>query len=204
MLELHKVNPLSRLWLSFALIFDLIQNGFNGDFWQVFEKKFAKFAQGKKVLDLACGTGVLRDYIKPKEYLGIDLNDSYLNYAQKRFKDHKTSFINDDITQNIPSNFDVAFLISAAHHLSDSDLFLLSKRIKKTKIKIFIVIDGYPKGFLSVILSWLDSSLAGGKYFRNQISLASTLSQNLKVKKIGRFKAQGSFYQYPYVILAAS
>lgn len=197
------MNLLSKLWLSSALIFDSIQIGFNGEFWKVFQKKFAKFADGKKVLDLACGTGILRNYITPKKYLGIDLNNSYISYARKRYKNDKISFISGNITQVILPNCEVAFLISAAHHLSDADLYSVSRQIKKAGINIFIIIDGYPKDFLSGILSWLDSVLAGGKYFRDEKKIAKIFSKDLKVKKIGRFNARRSFYAYPYVILTS-
>ena len=193
---------LSKLWLAYAPFFNPVQDCFNGDFWIVFEKKFGKFGNNQKVIDLASGTGELRNHINPKKYIGIDLNKYYILYARSNFKDTKDLFLIGDITKyDLPKNFDTAFLISAAHHLSDHSLGKLSKRIKKCGVKNLIVIDGNPRGMLSGILSWLDRVLGGGKYFRSEREIAKILSKDLEVETIGRFKARRSFYDYPYVYL---
>lgn len=196
------MNVLSKLWLASATLFNSVQNSFNGDFWLVFEKKFAKFASGKLIIDLACGTGELKNYINSKKYVGVDLNKYYILYAKGKFKDEKASFLVGDITrQTLPKNFDVVFLVNAAHHLSDSDLKSVSRQIKLSKVKNFIVVDGNPKVLFSGILFWFDRVLGGGKYFRSEKEIANILSKNLTVERIGRFKAERSFYDYPYVYL---
>ena len=193
---------LSKLWQASATFFNPVQNSFNGEFWQVFEKKFGKFGNGKEIIDLACGTGELRNYINSKKYVGVDLNNYYILYARNKFKSTKTSFLIGDITRyNFPKNFDTAFLISAAHHLSDQNLKSLSQQIQRCKAKNFIVIDGNPQGLFSGILSWLDRVLGGGKYFRSEREIARILGENFKVLRMGRFNARGSFYSYSYVIL---
>ena len=190
------------IWLKMAFLFDPIQVFFNGNFWQIFEKKFAKFANGKAVIDLACGTGELKKYIKCEEYLGIDLNHAYISFAKHKFQNVKVNFLTGDITKfTIPKNFDTAFLVSVAHHLSSHNLDLVCRQIKRSRIETVIIVDGYPYNLFSGILSWLDRVLGGGKYLRNERDLAKTLSKNLKVERIGSFKAERSFYYYPYVIL---
>ena len=108
---------LSRIWLESSFLFDFVQSFFNGEFWRVFEKRFAKFGENS-VVDLACGTGTLLKYINPKEYLGIDLNRYYIRYARKRFKRQGVRFIVGDVLKFAKKeSLDTVFLISVVHHL---------------------------------------------------------------------------------------
>lgn len=196
---------LSDIWLSSAALFDPIQNSFNGKFWQFFERKFAKFAEGKYVIDLACGTGELRKHIKSRNYLGIDLNGSYIKYAEKRIRDKNTHFKIRNILNFIPEkSCDTIFLISAAHHLNDSQLHILFKNLKKCNARTLIVIDGVPKGMFSAVLRFMDAYLGGGKYFRSTSHLLKIVRGYFKITGHGNFSASGSFYIYPYIIASRS
>lgn len=191
---------LSFIWLHAALIFNPTQVFFNGNFWEVFAQKFGRFPT-KSILDLACGTGELRRFISPKKYLGIDINHSYINLARKNFNQPNTSFVAGDALKfKLSDNFDTAFLISAAHHLSDQQLKTLFLTIKRNNIRQFILVDDVPQGFLSGLLSWLDASLGGGNYFRELDELVSLVSKELTVEDQGTFSAQNSLYKYRYIV----
>lgn len=200
----------SRLWARAVFIFDFVQYFFNGNFWEVFAEKFGHMARGA-ILDLGCGTGEMCRYIRPKSYLGIDLNSAYIQYARRRFNNKRFRFLVGDINQQScfqlhinqysPEGvFDTAFLIGTAHHLSDSQILKLCKVIKKSRIKTFVVVDGMPVGTGSFLLSFLDRSLAGGKYFRERKELERLIKFNFKLRESGEFKAKRSFYRYPYVV----
>ncbi len=191
---------ISFIWLKAAFIFNPVQMFFNGNFWEVFAKKFGSYTQ-KTVVDLACGTGELRKSIKPKKYLGIDINAAYIDYARKNIKSENTKFILGNALEfSLPEKFDIAFLIAAAHHLSDQQLLTLFSTIEKNKIKNFILIDDIPQGFLSNILMWLDDVLGGGKYFRQLDELADLVGRKFKIEDQGTFSARGSFYKYRYIV----
>lgn len=196
------MNFLSKLWLSAASMFEPVQYLFNGNFWKVFVKKLGKF-ENKRVLDLACGTGEINKFINPSKYLGIDINNFYISYAKKRFKNKRISFQLGNITEiNILEKFDAAFLISAAHHLSDDQLSILIETVKRNKLKSLIIIDALPKGFLAQILKWLDANLGGGKYFRALEEITKLCSnKRYKITDKGYFEARGSFYIYYYLII---
>lgn len=197
------MKVLSNLWLNSPALFDPIQHSFNGDFWKVFKRKFAKFANDKSVIDLACGTGELREHFNPKNYLGVDLNSFYIKYARKRFKDKYSRFEVRDILNFVPEgSFETIFLISAAHHLSDSQLHILFKNLKKCNARTLIIIDGVPKGIFSMVLRFMDAYLGGGKYFRSTNQLKRIVSEYFKIEDHGNFSASGSFYIYPYIIAA--
>lgn len=196
------MNFLSRLWLSTALLFEPVQYFFNGNFWNVFIKRFGVFNEDK-VVDLACGTGEINKYIKPKKYLGVDFNKFYINYAQKKFSSRYVDFRVGDITSfKISDKYDMALLISAAHHLNDKQILKICKNLEQNKIKHFLIIDAIPEGWFSKILKWLDAKLGGGEYFRNLSEIEQLITQKYKVKKKGFFLADKSFYSYYFLYIA--
>lgn len=195
-------NNLSSLWLRSATLFDPVQYFFNGNFWEEFLIRFGKYSVGN-VVDLACGTGELRKHISSKNYLGIDLNPDFISHANKTIRLPKTKFEVGDITKNkIKDNPDTVFIISAVHHLDDEQISKLSQVIKKSKIKKFILVDGRPRIFVS-ILSYLDGKLGGGKYFRGLEELVSLIEPFLTIIESGEFSAKFSFYTYPYLVATA-
>lgn len=192
---------ISKLWLKMSFIFNPVQRLFNGNFWQVFRSKFQSFTT-TAVIDLACGTGELRRYINPQKYLGVDINTSHVSFAEKRFQNyHETRFIAEDIIAfSIPKDYDTAFLISAVHHLSDQQINQLCQKIKNSKTKNFIIIDGIPKGMFSPLLRWLDKVLAGGEYFRDKNRLVKIADKYFTIVEHGTFSVAFSLYNYPYVV----
>lgn len=190
----------SHVWTKVPQAFDPVQFFFNGNFWEVFQKRFRGYTKGN-ILDLACGTGELRKHITPQKYTGVDLNPNYISYAKDRFKNTDTKFYCADITKlKRLSNINTAFFISAAHHLSDKQMVYLAKNIKRMNVSNFILVDGYPLGPLAPLLSWLDAVLAGGKYFRNEEEIGTLVAPYLKVIAKGQFFAKHSFYCYPFLV----
>lgn len=82
---------------------------------------------GSRILDLACGQGVLAHHL-PKEvvYVGVDLAESLIRYA-KQNQDKaplNSTFIHADITKKMPvneTNFDVATVILAIQNVKSPD-----------------------------------------------------------------------------------
>ncbi len=195
------MNNFSKLWLKLAVIFDPVQYFFNGNLWEVFNKKFGDF-KDQKVIDLACGTGELRRHITPISYLGVDINSAYIKYAKQNIKFKNTTFKVGDITKyKIVNLKDTVFFISAMHHLSDEQIKILFKNLRGGRIKEFIIVDDIPVGIFASLLSWLDSFLGGGSYFRSEKEIVKLAQLYFKVKDHGIFAAKRSFYSYPYVLL---
>lgn len=193
-------NIISSIWLKMPALFEPVQRAFNGKFWEVTRDMFGHYGQGN-VLDLACGTGELRKYINPNIYYGLDLNHNFINFAKKRFSGRNNNFIAGDMTTSIPNvNFDTAFLISAAHHLSESQIETVLKILKDKKVKKIIIIDGVPFGIISKFLEWLDDVLGGGEFFKDEAEIAKITARYFKIEKRGTYKAPYSLYRYPYVV----
>lgn len=78
------------------------------------------FAIAASVLDVGCGPGTnTRSFRSVPDYLGVDLNASYIEYARKR---HGREFRVADVTADIPttSKFDLILMNSLMHHLDDA------------------------------------------------------------------------------------
>ena len=76
----------------------------------------------RRVLDVGCGTGTNADRFRDADYVGIDINERYLEVARTRFRGR---FINADLTQaDLPSlgTFDTVLVNSFLHHLADGDV----------------------------------------------------------------------------------
>lgn len=196
------MNSISKVWLSSSFLFDPVQKFFNGNFWVMFEKKFGKFSN-KKVLDIACGTGELKKHIKPKYYLGIDINSSYIEYCKKRYSNQNVEFEKKDASKiKLEKIYDTIFFVGSIHHFSNKQLEKLLNNLNSKKVKQLIICDGIPTGFFKPLLVWLDDFLGEGKYFRNEKELSIVFEKNFKIKKSGRLKTLDSFYVYPYWVLS--
>lgn len=189
---------ISKIWLSSAGPFDLVQHLFNGTFWEEFLRRFDSYTKGR-VIDLACGTGELADHIRPQSYLGIDMNEKYIQYAKNHRK--QGSFIVGDITKLfLKGSFDTAVIVSATHHLNEKQIHNLCQSVIKLKPKKILVVDGLPKKPFSDVLKYLDAKLGGGNFFRNENILVKIFAKYFSIIEKGSFKARRSFYYYPYLV----
>ncbi len=112
-----------------ALSFPFVYEGFQklvGKFGLSRLKLFSRYlpyGPGTKVLDLGCGPGTSVKYFKPYDYLGIDINESYIKYAQAHFPNNK--FILGDFSDPYrlgleKESYDLVFAMGLFHHLDDS------------------------------------------------------------------------------------
>lgn len=87
----------------------------------------AKFAKGKRILDVACGTGVLFPYLlekDPAEIVGVDVAENMIAIARSKFDDPRLTLIADDLFQITLTGFDYAIIYSAYPHFPDKKLLV--------------------------------------------------------------------------------
>ncbi len=79
---------------------------------------------GKRVLDVACGTGVLiPDYLKREVagVVGVDISPKMIEFAREKFDDDRLEFRTGDIYDiNFDEKFDCVMVYNAFPHFSDS------------------------------------------------------------------------------------
>jgi SAM-dependent methyltransferase len=76
----------------------------------------------RRVLDVGCGPGTNTKLFAQTDYLGIDVNPRYIEYARRK---HKRNFVAADVTtyEDTPGaeKFDFILLNSFLHHIADTD-----------------------------------------------------------------------------------
>lgn len=84
----------------------------------------------QQVLDVGCGPGTNCRYFAEAEYLGLDINRDYIDYARGRYR---RQFAVQDVCTYCPSDgrqFDFVLLNSLLHHLNDDDTHGLLSRLR--------------------------------------------------------------------------
>lgn len=79
---------------------------------------------GQKVIDIACGTGIMFPFIldkNPSELVGIDLSEQMLKMANEKFNDSRLRTVAVDILNFDETGFDRAILYNAYPHLEDKE-----------------------------------------------------------------------------------
>lgn len=113
------------------------------------QKMILSQIEGKKIIDIGCGTGVWTDLLSRAgfEVTGIDQEDSFIKKAKKT---KKGKFIKTK-AENLPfknKEFDTGLLINALEHVDD-DLLVLKKAARAAKKLIINVPQTTPENLSS-------------------------------------------------------
>jgi SAM-dependent methyltransferase len=120
----------------------------------------------RRVLDVGCGTGTNADRFRDADYVGVDINERYLEVARTRFRG---TFVNADLTQaHLPSlgAFDTILVNSFLHHLDDADVVKILQQLREVLLP-----DGRVH-ILELVLperkspAWVMARLDRGRYAR--------------------------------------
>ena len=178
-----------RTILAFPRIYSLFTGIVGSNARTVYVKKYIRPKEGDKILDIGCGTADILAYLPSVEYVGLDINEAYINYAKKRFG-HKGIFLatkvdGKTINEFSLHDFDIVLATGLLHHLNDyeaSRLFELANSALKPGGRL-ITLDGcYVKG-----QSWLARLILSkdrGKYVRTRdeyLSFASRFFKDIHV-----------------------
>jgi ubiquinone/menaquinone biosynthesis C-methylase UbiE len=80
-----------------------------------------KLGHGLRSLDLGCGPGAFSDLFDGDDYVGVDLNARYIDFAQRK---RKGTFVAGDARRTgLPdARFDQTLIFGLLHHLPDEDV----------------------------------------------------------------------------------
>jgi len=100
--------------------------------------------ENSKILDLACGNGVIAGSLpKEAEYIGVDIAPSLINQARKTDRNPKHKYLVFDVTKplSIPEDFTHATLILALQNIQSPDKALqnISQHIKKDGVLVIVI-----------------------------------------------------------------
>ncbi|BCD95923.1 hypothetical protein MARGE09_P0122 [Marinagarivorans cellulosilyticus] len=126
--------------------------------------------QGISLLEVGCGTGsfMLRCSPQIAHGLGVDLNASMVDYANKQRTAHNIKNVHFECVNALhmaPSSFDIASSTLCLHELAEKDACQLLSAMLKTSKQVIIADYGYCKSLAGRCAIELDEMLSG--HYRN-------------------------------------
>lgn len=155
-------------------------------------KRLFSLDGSKKVLDLGCGTGELSSFFTKEQYLGVDIDESSIQYARGHYQ---REFMVADGRQ-LPFNdasFDKVLVVGVLHHLNDEDsqrVILEIKRVLAHGGRVLIMEDTKSKALITRMMQSIDQ----GAYIRSEEEWRDLLRKNFQIEESFTFRSGVSFY----------
>lgn len=140
---------------------------------------------GQRILDVGCGIGRILDQLFDVEYVGIDINQKYVEAARKRHG-RRGSFFSQDITSGDLGQFgkfDTVLLLGVLHHLDDleaTQLITSLTQVLKSDSRVITIdcslVDG--QNVISRLLARLDR----GRHVRTPNRYRTIIETDLTVE----------------------
>lgn len=107
--------------------------------------KELQIKNGAKILDIGCGTGILAPLFSNTNYIGIDIDEKLIDFANKRYP-NKFKLMNGDKINFPNSLFDVILIIGVIHHLDNKTSIKVFSQMKKVlkKYGMILIIEAIP------------------------------------------------------------
>jgi len=112
---LDRVSAAPRLWNALRWA---VEAGFTGERMAIARELRPWAGDGRRFLDLGCGTGEFAGEFPPGRYVGIDPSTTYLRFAAR----HRPGSFLASAGEALPfadGSFDAALVVGVLHHLPD-------------------------------------------------------------------------------------
>jgi 2-polyprenyl-3-methyl-5-hydroxy-6-metoxy-1,4-benzoquinol methylase len=178
------------LTTRFPIIFDWSQFIILANYRKIkgyLDQAFPENLKGKTCLDIGCGVGGLYSYFKSRgaDYVGIDINPRYLEYAKKKHGEHFHLAGACDI-ESLGRKFDLILVNDVFHHLSDQEAATTleqASRILNQNGKYFVH-DAIPAREEDRVGRFLQAQDATSERFRDLETLKQMFSKNFELKDL--------------------
>lgn len=143
-----------------------------------------------KILDIGCGSGEISRFFNDLDYIGIDVNPDYIEFARKIYKNN-FEVMNAQKLRFKKRYFDYVVIIGVLHHIDDKNCNLILneiKRVIKDTGKIIIIEDVNTQSKID-LLGNIIRKLDVGEHIRTQKEWLELLSKKINIKKQYRFKS---------------
>lgn len=95
--------------------------------------QYVKPTSGERILDVGCGYGDLAQHLPGVEYVGVDSNKLYIDFAKRQHAARGDFLLGDVATLQVVDlgRFDAAVAIGVLHHLPDSVVSTMLRSLSK-------------------------------------------------------------------------
>jgi len=132
------------------------------------------------VLDVGCGTGEYSQLLEFRQYLGVDYNEQYIEWARRQYGlEGRISFQAMDVAEvpRLSLNLEAAFCIAVTHHLSDQELRKMVLDVLASVTDRFVIVDMVLPPIWKNPLSHFLIRIDRGRHGRSQQALLEVLKQ---------------------------
>lgn len=183
------INKLSKNLHLFVYLRKIIE--FNFIFIEkILKKEINNRSKKIKILDIGCGSGEISRFFNNLDYIGIDVNPDYIEFARKIYKKN-FEVMNAQKLRFKKRYFDYVVIIGVLHHIDDKNCNLILneiKRVIKDTGKIIIIEDVNTQSKID-LLGNIIRKLDVGEHIRTQKEWLELLSKKINIKKQYRFKS---------------
>ena len=166
-------------------------------------REYLPDSENQRVLDIACGPGAFSGLFAADVYVGVDINQRYIEYAQRRYRgtfhvmDARHIEFSDD-------SFDGVLVYGLLHHLNDDDTREVLKgvsRVLKPSGRALIIEDIPSESRLNVV-GHLLHRIENGHFIRSAEEYRTLLDAHL-MKQSEQFFRSG-FCDYYMAVLTCN
>jgi len=155
-------------------------------------KKYFSIEKSEKILDIGCGTGEYSESFLKDQYIGIDIDEKNIKYAQKHYD--KNFKVADALKLPFEDNsFDKVLIVGVLHHLTIEESQKVLQEIQRVLSKgaqALIIEDTLSNSPITEIMHSLDQ----GSHIRSESDWNNLISRYFIIKTSFTFKSGICFY----------
>jgi len=174
----ERVSDHPKLFIFFR---SLLENDFQAI--RALCRRELRLGQSPRTLEIACGPGAFADLFEGDDYVGIDLNRRYIDYARKN--NRGTFIVGDARKIDLPAaSFEQVLIFGLLHHLPDEDARAVLLECKRLLVPggRALVVEDIPAISKMNLIGHLIHNVENGEYIRPADAYRRLYSQTMRIE----------------------